>query len=49
MNKPVTAQELIDLIEKYQKHGFWRKSITEADDIIRACRAYLEEKENGTR
>ena len=45
MNKPVTAQELIDWIEMYEEFG---GDVDETTHIIAACKAYLEEKENGT-
>ena len=57
MDKPVTAQELITLIENYQKEKYWPDpgfenaadyQLDDADKLITACRMFLEEMENGT-
>ena len=58
MNKPVTAQELIDWIDSYKQSCQQLADdldlhpstlgIIEANQIVDACRTYLEEMENGT-
>ncbi len=55
MNKPVTAQELIDLINNYRTHEYWpdpghdnsaEYQLGDADTVIAACLAYLEATKN---
>ena len=51
MNKPVTAQELIDWIvargEKLEQDNHWAGS-DDAFEVAMACRMFLKEMENGT-
>ena len=48
MNKPVTAQELIDWIRDYLEQLDDNCIDEEPKVILSACKAYLEEMENGT-
>ena len=57
MNKPVTAQEVIALINNYRGQKYYGDpghdngadyQLNDADQVIDACKAYLEEMENGT-
>ena len=45
-SKPVTARELITWIESYFDKDY--PLHLQADEIILACKAFLEEMENGT-
>ena len=48
MDKPVTAQELMIWIDSYLSQKLEYRDIRSANKILVACRAYLEEMENGT-